>query len=100
MPLESLIERLIARYCLAPSWPISLNSPLAEHGVDDIALAHVVLHLESTFGLSIRAEDTAAWATGEDIVHFVRLALAHRVTVRRPHLRGAVTRWGRRGHDG
>ena len=65
------VRRLVRQYGEAATAAILGPSPLRELGVDGIALADLVLGLETRFGIDIDEADARRWVTVGDVVGFV-----------------------------
>jgi acyl carrier protein len=78
MTTEEIIRRLIARYGRADVMSFSMNSPLVEVGVDELAVAQLVVYLEARFDIVIPSLEADRWTTGGGIVVSVQRLLAER----------------------
>jgi acyl carrier protein len=76
MTTEEIVGRLIARYGRPDTARLSLSSPLAEVGVDGLALAHIVVYLEAHFDIVVPSLEADDWTTGTTIVATVQRLLA------------------------
>lgn len=65
------IRRLVSRFTEKDVHFIVAPRTLTELGVDEVALADVVLGLESRFDIDIAADEATAWSTVGDVVAFV-----------------------------
>ncbi|HEY8087878.1 MAG TPA: acyl carrier protein [Polyangiaceae bacterium] len=65
------VRRLVVRFAEADPAAIVAPRPLRDLGVDELALADVVLGLETRFGIDIEGAEAAAWETVGDVVGFV-----------------------------
>jgi acyl carrier protein len=78
MTTEEIIRRLIARYGRADVMSFSMSSPLVEVGVDDLAVAQIVVYLEARFDVVIPSLEADRWTTGGGIVASVQRLLVER----------------------
>ncbi|HEY6461494.1 MAG TPA: acyl carrier protein, partial [Polyangiaceae bacterium] len=62
------VQRLVSRYGEIERASIVAPRPLRELGVDDVALADVVLGLETRFDVDIDADEASTWVTVGDVV--------------------------------
>ncbi len=74
--LEEIIRMLIARYGRADPQGISMTSPLAAVGLNEIGVAEMVIYLEARFGISIRTSEASGWTTGHEIIVTMKRLLA------------------------
>ena len=65
------VRRLVVRFAEADTAAVVAPRPLRELGVDELALADVVLGLETRFGIDIDDAEAASWETVGDVVGFV-----------------------------
>jgi acyl carrier protein len=78
MTTEEIIRRLVARYGRADVTGVALSSPLADVGVDTLAVAQIVVYLEARFDVVVGSLEAARWTTGEAIVVSVERLLTER----------------------
>jgi acyl carrier protein len=72
------VQRLVGRYGEAEAAAIVAPRPLRELGVDDLALADVVLGLETRFDVDIDDAEASTWVTVGDVVGSVARKLRNR----------------------
>jgi acyl carrier protein len=65
------VRRIVGQYAETDTKAIVAPSALRELGLDEVALADVVLGLETRFGIDIEDADAATWTTVGDVVGFV-----------------------------
>jgi acyl carrier protein len=65
------VRRLVVRFAEAETAAVVAPRPLRDLGVDEYALADVVLGLETRFGIDIDDAEAATWETVGDVVGFV-----------------------------
>jgi acyl carrier protein len=65
------VRRLVARFAEVEAKAIVAPRALRDLGVDDLALADVVLGLEARFDIDIDDAEAARWSTVGDVVAFV-----------------------------
>jgi acyl carrier protein len=65
------VRRLVARFAEVETRDIVAPRALRDLGVDDLALADVVLGLEARFDIDVEDAEAARWSTVGDVVAFV-----------------------------
>jgi acyl carrier protein len=65
------VRRLVVRYADAHSRAVVAPRALSDLGIDDLALADVVLGLEARFDIDIEDAEAGRWETVGDVVGFV-----------------------------
>jgi acyl carrier protein len=65
------VRRLVVRFAEAETTAVVAPRPLRDLGVDELALADVVLGLETRFGIDIDDAEAATWETVGDVVGYV-----------------------------
>jgi acyl carrier protein len=65
------VRRLVVRFAEADTAAVVAPRPLRDLGVDELALADVVLGLETRFGIDIDDTEARRWETVGDVVGFV-----------------------------
>jgi acyl carrier protein len=65
------VRRLVVRFAEVNKAAVVAPRPLRDLGVDELALADVVLGLETRFGIDIDDAEAAAWETVGDVVGYV-----------------------------
>ena len=65
------VRRLVARFASVEPRAVIAPSALRDLGVDELALADVVLGLETRFDIDIDDAEAATWDTVGDVVAFV-----------------------------
>jgi acyl carrier protein len=65
------VRRLVVRFAEANKAAVVAPRPLRDLGVDELALADVVLGLETRFGIDIDDAEAATWETVGDVVGYV-----------------------------
>jgi len=65
------VRRLVVRYADADSRAVVAPRALSDLGIDDLALADVVLGLETRFDIDIEDAEAGQWETVGDVVGFV-----------------------------
>jgi acyl carrier protein len=78
MSTEEIVRRLIARYGRTEVMSFTMTSTLGEAGVDELALAQIVVYLEARFDVVIPSLEADRWTTGAAIVDTVQSLLAER----------------------
>ncbi len=73
--VERQVNDLIARYGRHRVEPIAAGRPLADLGVDILALVNIVIHVESRYRLQLNPDEILSWVTPADIVETVEKAL-------------------------
>jgi acyl carrier protein len=73
--VEATVRQLVARHGHPHGQPITMRRPLADLGVDVLALVAIVMNLEQQFDIELDPDEILSWLTAADIVEGVNATL-------------------------